>query len=39
MALFRFLCCSCEADLWDWISCFLTAQVRLRRQPISHWVT
>uniref|UniRef100_H3BWD9 ArfGAP with RhoGAP domain, ankyrin repeat and PH domain 3 n=1 Tax=Tetraodon nigroviridis TaxID=99883 RepID=H3BWD9_TETNG len=22
----RFLCCSCEADLWDWISCFLTAQ-------------
>ncbi|XP_029688014.1 arf-GAP with Rho-GAP domain, ANK repeat and PH domain-containing protein 3-like isoform X3 [Takifugu rubripes] len=21
-----FLCCTCEADLWDWISCFLRAQ-------------
>lgn len=24
----RFLCCACEADLWDWVTCFLTAQVR-----------
>uniref|UniRef100_A0A4W6BQK5 ArfGAP with RhoGAP domain, ankyrin repeat and PH domain 3 n=1 Tax=Lates calcarifer TaxID=8187 RepID=A0A4W6BQK5_LATCA len=22
----RFLCCSCEADLWDWITSFLKAQ-------------
>lgn len=21
-----FLCCSCESDLWDWITCFLKAQ-------------
>lgn len=24
----RYLCCSCEADLWDWITSFLRAQVR-----------
>lgn len=24
----RFLCCTCEADLWDWITCVLRAQVR-----------
>uniref|UniRef100_A0A3P8V3R9 ArfGAP with RhoGAP domain, ankyrin repeat and PH domain 3 n=1 Tax=Cynoglossus semilaevis TaxID=244447 RepID=A0A3P8V3R9_CYNSE len=22
----RFLCCSCETDLWDWVTCFLKAQ-------------
>ncbi|XP_024918776.1 arf-GAP with Rho-GAP domain, ANK repeat and PH domain-containing protein 3 isoform X2 [Cynoglossus semilaevis] len=21
-----FLCCSCETDLWDWVTCFLKAQ-------------
>lgn len=30
----RFLCCTGEADLWDWITCFLRAQVRL-----SHLIT
>lgn len=25
----RFLCCTCEVDLWDWITCFLRAQVRV----------
>lgn len=25
----RYLCCSCEAELWDWIASFLRAQVRL----------
>lgn len=25
----RYLCCSAEADLWDWITSFLRAQVRL----------
>lgn len=25
--LFRFLCCSSEAELWDWVTSFLKAQV------------
>lgn len=23
-----YLCCTCEAELWDWITSFLKAQVR-----------
>lgn len=26
----RFLCCSSEAEMWDWVTSFLKAQVSLR---------